>query len=357
MDVIDKKSSLAILILIGLIFSLAFYSGPSPHFDDSKYLLYSHQILNGTFTILQSSYAYGTGFLYLTAASIYLTGNPILPELLAYLVMSILIYYTLTRFFDPEISFIGALSVELSAFVFLYATRLLPDMFLGCMLAAILWIFAWKRESQPWLCLAGVIIGSSLFIKMGATPLFLGMIPAFFFIYRKDTALLIYPAIVTIGLYVLLLPHGASFLTMITTYGSLQAHLSTATIWTNLSLLYFWTSGYLPRPTFPQIFPLGALFIFAIIGTSLARNLKNKDFYYHTVFVWRNLLYMILGTEALTGWIFITVVDRYLIYFSPGLALLACVFYSELKKIDPQLPWLALLVLIASNVPMYLYFI
>ena len=67
--------AVAILLLIGIGLIAYLHILPNMTFDDYDYILFAHQMLNGTFNQLQSPYAYGTGLIAVYALALTISNS------------------------------------------------------------------------------------------------------------------------------------------------------------------------------------------------------------------------------------------------------------------------------------------
>lgn len=369
----DSRTYLHLLVLlaVGILLSKAYFVGVHSSFDDVDYLLYSKQMLNGTFSITESTYSYGVLFLSTVAASYGALGQQWaagLPSIIEYLSLILVVYFIGIKYLRRDMAFLGALSAELSAFVFLYSTRVLPDMLLGLMLALGLLILAYRSESRKCVLAAGMLFGLTVFVKFGGLAFALIIALGLALVYREylNSILIVLGMITGLLLYQLILPHGITILTLFNRYDALQASLSEANLANNIKTIYVMALGYnAPTPYFSQIFPLGALFFYTIIGTAIAIRKRKKEMLFYAFVFWAAYLYLFLGTESLSNYVFFTVVDRYLILSALPMAVLSGhVFENTYNTVKRRLGRRAaygsilmlIVILLASNLPMYFYF-
>jgi hypothetical protein len=374
-----KGIALLAFLLVGSLFTVLFWQGPSTSFDDANYLTYGRQMLNHTYSITESPYAYGSAFLSTIAIGLVISNGQAwgasLPQIIEYLLIICVLYFTLKRYFDPDVSFVMALGIEVSGFIAMYATRALPDMLLGLLISLVFLILAYKKGSSKWMFVAGFLTGATIFVKMGGFVLLilLGMgtfgilalagiiIILAFLLLCKDMHRVYYilGLLLAIVIYQLLLPHGVSVIAMANAYDAMQVSLSIATIQTNISAIIINTIGYLP-PYANQIFPIGLIGILGILGTIYILLKKDRRLYFAVLAFWISVIYFYFGTESLTSYTFITVVSRYFIEFAAPMVLLAA---SPIQALTIQVGryrhialGLVLVLIVFSNVLPYLIF-
>ena len=368
----DKNDLLPILsfILIAILLKQTFLISPNLTFDDQTYLTLANQFLNGTYQITSSPYGYGFLFIILTACL-----GPAL-ELLSFMGILIVAYSLLKHYYPANIAITTTLGLELSCFMFLYSGRVLPDMPVGLLIALSTYIMLVKPRYSM---IAGFLLGFTIFFKFGGfiLPILLlaycnPLIACFallalggctvYCIYRRKPRLsmaFILGVLIAIALYQCFIPAGQSVFTLAHQYDALQISLSQATWYSNILLLPAFIGGYgIGTNYFAQVFPLGALFIFALVGSFMVLKSKDRNMKMASAAFWLGLLYLMFGTESLAGYVLITVVSRYMITFAIVIALLAAHFMNCIYQRKPKLSVLLILlaIIIMSNVPMYIYF-
>jgi 4-amino-4-deoxy-L-arabinose transferase-like glycosyltransferase len=128
---------LAVIILAGLLLSYVLYSGPFYTYDDLAYIMFSHQVLTGTFNPVQSPYAYGFLLPISLAASFDIFGvntfASILPSLAEYITLILVSFAIARKLYGRNAGLFSAFFVATAPFVVGYSTRVLPDMGVGAL--------------------------------------------------------------------------------------------------------------------------------------------------------------------------------------------------------------------------------
>lgn len=383
-----KFTPLLILLIVATVLTVVFWQGVDTKFDDANYVKFGGQMLNDTYNVQASPYAYGMAYISTIAASQYLTGSPIIPQILEFMGIIAILYYILIKYFDARTAFVITLSAELSAFFFLYATRVLPDMLLGLIISVVFLIFAYKPKSLKWAVISGFIMGSTVFVKfggyillvllgIGSMTILLAVLAAIVLMFLFFSLIVIYAPdslrrylciafgfIIAVILYQAFVAP-ASVFHMAQTYDALQVSLSQANLTINVQTLGMNLIGY--PPIYQQIYPLGTLFFAAIAGSALVIKTKNRLFFFALIALWGSILYLYFGNESLslTTYTFITVVDRYFIPFLPPMCILAGAFLTWFKKLWGRLFTIStiyvdltfLIVVFASNLPIYIFYL
>lgn len=363
-----------LLILICLTISFVLFKNNSANFtyDDFNYITYALQMRIGAFNPLQSPYAFGYLFPFTIFVSYNLLGiNTIstsAPQILEYIILVLLSYATASKLFNRKLAFAGALALAVSAFIAIYATRPLPDMLVGDLVALALYLLTSEdkitsssfTKLNNWAYFfAGIVIGTIVFVKLGAIIPALALAFALLVLEKGKTIPFIIGTIMVSFVYFM----SIGTLNVVSSYSALQVHLShvQTTLWGNLyTMLYLMPFGYnLHSLWFVQTFPLGLMFIFAILGTyQIFQNKENKLAVVSLVF-WFTFLYLFLGTEGLHHYQLIVVVSRYFIWIAMPMMILATYFFWNMyKNSNHGNLYIAILVLLVllSNLPMLWFF-
>ena len=367
----QQYKHLLILLIIAVLLATVFYSGANNTFDDALYMKYASQALAGTFSSTATPYAYSLAFIYSIAGMKALLGSigPSILQMLEYLAIPCIIYLTLLKYTTPKIALATSICTECSMFLLGYASRVLPDMMLGVIIALLFLILSYKRESIRWMLVAGFLSGATIFAKMGgfvllillgfnAFPALISLTllitVAMFFLNRRRGVYLI-GLFAALLLFQLFMPLPLTHLAQ--AYSANQAKLSGASLSINILTGIVQVIGYWQFYSV-QTFPLGAVIIFAIIGTLIALIKRYNQYYFVILAFWSAFFYLYLGTESLQSWTYITVVSRYFIEFAAPMAILACCFLDSLRKFasENKILFYAILITLATNLPMYIIF-
>jgi 4-amino-4-deoxy-L-arabinose transferase-like glycosyltransferase len=347
------------LMLVGILYK---NNGVNYTFDDVGYLKYAGQILNGTFSPLQSPYAYGYMLPLTIAVSYKLFGisnfSASVPSIIEYALLVIIAYFTVLKLFrSRKIAFIGALGLAFSAFVAVYSSRPLPDMFIGDAVA--LAIYFSLFEDKRYFILSGLSMSAIVFFKLGAIIPALGMLVGLIILKSRIRAVYYFIGLFT-GLMLYFLSVGT--LGIITTYSATQiglAHTQVSLVGNLMTMLYLMLFGYdASAQAFLQTFTLGFLFLYAILGSWLVIKKKKSELYLILFVFWFTFFYLFLGTEGLTRYSLIITVSRYFIWVSVPMCILASFFiYTvSLAGTKKRISMLLLMLIILSNLLIILFF-
>ncbi|MDE1834572.1 MAG: glycosyltransferase family 39 protein [Candidatus Micrarchaeota archaeon] len=333
-----------LIIATACLMMALFWQGPNLTFDDANYIHYAQLLTQGKLSFTSSPYSYGLGYIALVALAL---PFPALLNAIEYIAILLICYQILTRYFDKDAAFIGAICAAIAPFMFIYATRILPDMSLGLIFSLVFLIYAYKPQSTKWAFAAGLLAGSSIFIKFGGFVLLMLLMPiwalallAFAAIlglgldYKPRLCALILGIILMLGAYQLLSPVSIHYLAQ--TYSQVQVNLAQTTWINNIGTMldmgnligYGFMSG--------QVFPIGILFILAVFGTAIIIWERKKTLYFALVAFWLGWLYLFFGTESFSSYALITIVDRYLIPFLPPMLILGTMAIQKLMELRPR---------------------
>ena len=371
-DVIPDKyvyAWLLAIIIAGLAIAAYFYSGPFYAFDDGQYIIYARQMIQGNFSIASGYLAFG----YLTpmtvAASFLIFGqspfSAALPSIVEYVLIIMLAFLVGREMFDNSTGLAASFIIIISPTVFGYATRVLPDMLIGVLVGAALYAFASGtkkgRNSALLIFASGFFFGMVIFVKMGGGFAVLPALIGVFVFYRK--AIINFAS----GMFASVMLYFASFyalsgghLSLISEYSSTQAALMPHGY---LALNFITMLDMVAGPVqIYQVYPLGLTVIFAFISTYMAIARKDRSLCYLSLIFWFAFFYLFYGTESLSQYAFITVVNRYLIAVSVPLVLLAAFVLVDLyrvceailgKRLAVSIFIILILLTVASNLPAY----
>ncbi len=357
-DVIPDKyvyAWLLAIIIAGLAIAAYFYSGPFYAFDDGQYIIYARQMIQGNFSIASGYLAFG----YLTpmtvAASFLIFGqspfSAALPSIVEYVLIIMLAFLVGREMFDNSTGLAASFIIIISPTVFGYATRVLPDMLIGVLVGAALYAFASGtkkgRNSALLIFASGFFFGMVIFVKMGGGFAVLPALIGVFVFYRK--AIINFAS----GMFASVMLYFASFyalsgghLSLISEYSAVQAALLPhGTLLINFVSMLNMLAG--PVETY-QIYPLGLTMLFVFMGTYIAYKRRDLRLAYLSLIFWFAFFYILYGTESLTQYTFITVVNRYLIAVFVPMALLAGYVLSDIYKTCMAIGGIKLAVLVLA---------
>ena len=335
--------AVAILLLIGIGLIAYLHILPNMTFDDYDYILFAHQMLNGTFNQLQSPYAYGTGLIAVYALALTISNSVTsiaIINSLAFFGLILMLYIIVKDYFNKEVALVTAICMELSAFIVPYATRALPEMWIGLIYAIVFYLF-YKAKNRPYLMLLGGLLAafSTFFIFSGAAY---GLILIFTILLikrqPKQAGLFAIGFIAMLLLYMALLPvplsqAPATFIHQAVVYMTNQANESFATIGSQLYTFSTFFIGTANTSNIQQVYYLGAVSLFVIIGSIVAWIKGDKDMKYQSATFWLAMLYLMIGTVSVLNYTMMTVVDRYFILFAVPMALLSAYTISWIMSV------------------------
>lgn len=347
------KAALLIILLVSVLIPALFFSGYRNHQgqDDSAYVGLAKSMLAGNYSLTANPYGYGIGFVFLTAVGE--AGNfPVLSSWVAYALLGIVSFLLCRRYFSEKLSLLSTLSLQLSFFVFPYASRVLPDLWSGVLVGLALLLASYETRRGNFL--AGIALASLVFIKIGSFSL----VAIFAIAYLVSWNRRLFPYL-ALGLCLPVLAYsGIAFLYhtnilfLLDSYSANQVSLSQATLVSNIATVGYFFAGYLPSSFYVNIFPLGLFFILGVIGALASLISGRKKFY--ALFLLLGISYLFLGTESFTHYVSIVVSSRYFAWYAPALGLMMCFL---LERLDIKRDWhymAILLMVFLTNFPMIL---
>jgi hypothetical protein len=374
---------LALIIITGLLLSYVLYSGPFYAFDDLSYIIFSHQILNGTFSPVQSPYAYGFLLPVSIATSFAIFGlntfASILPSLLEYVAIILISSAIARKLYGTNTGLVCAFLVATAPFVVGYSTRVLPDMGVGMMvgLSMLFLVYAQgSKNSKLFYFLSGAFAVLTIYVKL----IGLAYIFAFFIallIYRfydkkksshkgaNDILIYSLAGMFVVGVIYISIMFGfsGSIFGSFISYGKNQMAISPSSLSKNFDALFTTFFGYNGFGTAlnPQVFPLGLIIFVALAGTLIGLIRKEKNIICLSVILWIAFLYLFFGTVTISKYSFIYVVSRYFIMVSVPIAVIASYALLSICKLSKPilknnsiyLPALILLIVVISYIPIY----
>lgn len=355
------------LVAICAILIIAEYHGPNYGFDDANYVHYAKQMLNGSFSPFESQYSLGYLMPATIAYSFLLFGKSnfaaSLPSMVEYVMLVILVYLTITRL-KPinRFAFPSALMVATSAFVAVYSSRVLSDMLIGVLVALSLYIMSRERVHPM---IGGAVLGIIIFVKLG------GMIAAFavalsvLLFMRKEYSLRFiagFAAMVLIYIFSI-----GWNLHALSSYSASQVDMSKVNLQINLytMIVLMFFNYAINIPTFGQIFPLGAIAFYALFGIVMMWRKWGSGLGMFAFAFVATYLYLFFGTESISAYSLITVVNRYIIWIISPVAVVAAYFLLQVdtwfrSRIGARgagaIIILLVLAAILSNLPMLVLF-
>lgn len=358
---------IALLLSVALFLAMLTSHGLNLSFDDVSYYIYAKQMLNGTFTIQQSPYAYGFAYPAMLAFSMLLFGQNVhaasYPNAASFILLLLAIYFLGKRYYNANLALLGSLLVAFSAFIVIYAFRAIPDMPIGAFIALSLLLVS--KQTRRGNTLSGLLVGAIIFLKVGSL-LYMPFLLFGLALFSKPRSLVLYWLagwLFSLSIYFSIASFLAPHLNVVSSYSSNQVHLSSASLLLNFYTLCSYTFCYLPYgAAWAQVFPLAALLWIAILGSILVLKDRVRQLAMYYTFLWLTFFYLLFGTESLSNWAWIVVVSRYFIPLAPAMTMLALYPISLLYKrissniilVFVALSLIAILVLL-SNLPMLVY--
>lgn len=394
---------LAIILASGFLL-LLFYSGPYYAFDDRLYLLYAHQITNGTFNFLESPYAYGYLMPALVALSFLLFGSGItsslIPMALAYFLIIILAYVIARRLYGGKAALLSALLSGTAPFVLGNSTRILPDMLLGVIAGVSIYLMisagSSKRKGLLYF-FSGIFASLTIYVKLiGLAYVLVFLIAVISYSLMRDegkaetkshpgaarpkgpmskkSIILILAGLaipIIANLFVTYLSTGNALYTLVA-YGQNQNAISHTTLLINtftFALMTFgifsinWIHGTLFQQVIdPQIYPLGLMILWSAASFLIGWHKRDRSVTYLSVLTFGFLLYMFFGSETISAYSFIAIQSRYFTLVIIPMAILASYAIIEIsdfvgtvfKKRGRRMVLTFLIAAtLASNLPVY----
>ncbi len=384
----NSKLTYALLVLIlvaGLLLARPLYASPFYMFDDSSYIGFAHQMLSGSFNPAESPYSYGFLLPLSLALSFSIFGinvfASILPAIVEYLAIILLTFAISRKLYDNKVGLVSAFLIAIAPFVVGYSTRVLPDMGVGVFAGLSLLFFVYAQESKKakqLYFLSGACAALTVYIKMiGLAYILFFIIILLFQVLRqkkpkKDGASFLYSfagvLVILIAYACIMFLYSGSLFGSFLAYGQNQSTISPSSLGNNLNamltVLFNYSSPYgmfLDPVADPQVFPLGLIIFFAIVGTAIALYQRERSLIYLSILLWGVFFYLFLGSVTLTKYSFIFVVSRYFIMVSVPMAILGgyaiWAVYNACRPILRSYAVCALLlmliVVIVSNIPLY----
>ena len=364
----DRKAFLLLAAVIGLVLSLSYlmWSGPLYWFDDINYITYAHQMLTGTFSVVQSPYAYGFLPSAAIALSFLLLGaspfSAVLPNLIECIAMVVLTFLIGRKLYGNDVAVLSAFLCATAPFVIGYTSRALPDMLLGTIAALSIYVFLIAQErgekhSHYLYAAAGAIAGLTIFVKLLGLAFMLAFFVGTAALYlmgkgrrmRNGVAMAIggnEVISVVAGLMIVFIAYDLMFFVYtgspfygVITYGQNQAAISHSSISQNISVLLVMFFGYSATYTsiFGEdvswnIFPLGLIAFWAVAGGVIAMASRKREGVFLAALTWVLPLYLFFGTVSLSSYTSIFVTSRYFIAVAAPMAVLASYAMLDMSR-------------------------
>ncbi len=347
----QKFLAIVLVLVVAAIMCWYLYAGPNPFYDDSTYVfLANYAIANTNIFILINRFGYGFLKVYFIALSFSLFGyggfQAVLSSVVSYMAMVILIFLTGARlkkgvYFGTLAAFIGAAA----PFIAGYATRTLPDIPLGMLVALSTYLFT---------------LGQKRIFRHKMIPVFLfGFVTALTaYINEQGFIFIVFSAAVLVAMYFLeRIGHSHKKMTMSSTYliffflgiaAGIMLYLIAYYLIVNDAFYVFEHYSNIPNSMSvvdrvmilfapyaqnassfnEEIYPAGVILILSIVGIPLSILKREKTVIYIAIVYSLTLAYMLIApsspsvTLAGGGYVPIPFVTRMLDMFALPIALL-----------------------------------
>ncbi|MGC8669631.1 MAG: ArnT family glycosyltransferase [Candidatus Micrarchaeia archaeon] len=364
----------ALLVVLGLVLCLLFYSGPFYAYDDLKYMELAHSMLIGTFNMGQNPRAYSILLIAVLALSFKVFGYGMLqvelPSVIEYLAMSILAFQIGRKLYGNMEGALAMFFVLTAPFIVEYITRAMPDMLIGMLTGLSLYALV-AATSLPkakaglkkvLFFFSGVFATLTVYVKLEGLlfVLFFAVAILILSMFRgrkaKHSALLsisfsefsyaMLGIVLAFYAYIMLsyFYTGSATLTF-SSYGAWQHSLSPVNLSDNMNNLYITLFGYLYTGTSsfvhayvisPIIYPYGFVIFFIIMGTLLSIGNKDRSAAFLSLLSWPIFFYFFFGTMELSKYTFIAVITRYFSIIAIPMAIVGAYGFSRLHKMLEQ---------------------
>ncbi|MGC8586492.1 MAG: ArnT family glycosyltransferase, partial [Candidatus Micrarchaeia archaeon] len=381
--------SLVALISVSMILVVLLYSGPFVFYDDTVYIIYAHQMLEGSFNPLKG-FPFSANFIMIGIEAVFIAlfGDNALavemPSLISLVIMIILTYLIGKKVYGSSLGFVSAAFITVSPITVGYATRVLPDLMSGMFAALLIYMIVATKSSEHHKLLsflAGVLAPLLIAVKT-ESAFFVIAIILFIAIYEihakqkyraEQNQYKINIKLATIGFLIgLIILFGYFFIYSgkisywVLKYGASNMLFAHSTIAQNIhSLLVFldpytFFGGMRGYRLDCYVFPMGLLFDLMIIGSVIFIAFRKWDIMLFAIPCLVVILLLFFAPETLNSYTIATVIDRFLIIILPLMALVAgytlIVVYNLLKK-RKSLALLFLVIVITyifvANIPEY----
>jgi 4-amino-4-deoxy-L-arabinose transferase-like glycosyltransferase len=376
---------LMLILIAGLVLAHILYSSPFYSFDDSSYITFAHQIIEGNFNPASTPRAYGFFLPLSIALSFSIFGTSILasilPAVMEYLIIIALTFVIARKLYGNGAGLISAFLIATAPFVVGYSTRVLPDMGVGLFAGLSILFFVYAQDSSNsklLYFLSGAFAVLIIYVKMIGLAYVL-----FFFVILlfhrpkhklktdRNTKIYAFAGMFLFAMayaYTIFFYSSGNLFTPFFAYGQNQITISHSGLSNNINSLSitlfgysYWYNQFFYPFSDPQTIPLGLIILLAIIGSAMAIWRRERNLVYFSVLLWGVLFYLFFGTVTITKYSFIFVVSRYFILVSVPMAVLAgYAVWSFYKAARPHLgSWAicpVILILAASlvvNMPAY----
>ncbi|MEM0124593.1 MAG: glycosyltransferase family 39 protein, partial [Candidatus Micrarchaeaceae archaeon] len=347
-----------------------FYSGPFVLYDDTVYISYAHDMLGGTFKITGDLFTFSILVISLLAFSFGVFGYSmfaaILPSIIEFSVLVVFVFLTGKELQGYKLAAIAALFAATSPIAVLYATRVLPDLLIGTLVAVAFYtlVKASKSASRKIFALSGFLIG---ILPLARTDGF--MLIAFYML-----ALLAVPSMhktkpglpvrlyAFVGILIALAIYLAMFfaytgnpLYAITIFSNWQSRLST-TLASNINVTLALLSPAWQKPQNPFLYSIGPVILFSVLGGALALR-KRNGIAPLAVFSIGVFFYYLLGTSSLSSYSPIIVLSRYLASILMPMSITAAyvvtAIYESAKRVSRPYALLGAAALVIAATSLY----
>ncbi|MEM4065970.1 MAG: glycosyltransferase family 39 protein [Candidatus Micrarchaeaceae archaeon] len=338
--------ALIAIIAAGLLLAYLFYSGPFVLFDDTAYITYAHQMLNGKFMITGDYFTFSLCVILPLALLFKVLGYSIIaaiiPTISEFVLLVVFVFMAGRELQGNKLAALAALFAATSPIAVLYATRILPDILVGMLVAAAFYalIKAQKKASKGMYLLSGIL--------MGVTPLARsdGFVLIAFYLFAMIVASIMHKKkakvqmqkYALLGIIVALAAYLAIFFAYtgnpiygITDFSRVQSVISRSTLASNIHLLFNLLGPAVPIPPNPYTYLIGPVILFSMIGSALALAKRNA-LSLLAIFNISIFFYYLLGTVSIFSYSPFILDSRYLAVLLMPMSVMAAYLIIEIYE-------------------------
>jgi 4-amino-4-deoxy-L-arabinose transferase-like glycosyltransferase len=373
MDDRTAYACLAVVIVIGLALAAFMYSGPLIGMDD-EIIYNAMHMLNGTFNITSTPYAFGYLQPALVAVSFASFGvsafTAIIPTLIEYVSLIIIAFLAGKTLFNNEVGLLSGILIITMPTVLGFATQALVDMLMGVLVGLIVYALALAikhREHRQRMSLsAGLMCGLMAFVKIGGVGIAIPILIAILLLDRKLIMAFVIGLVVSLLIYTatfyMLSGWKASILSALEEYSQNQMTMASPNKPSILLNSVTMLDVLVGPPAIWQVLPLGLITLFIAFSTYFAFKNGDKRLLYPALMFWFTFFYLFFGTESVHSYALIVVVTRYFLLVSIPMAVLAAYAlfdmyetfqYAAGARFAFGLLVLCIVLILVSNIPSY----
>ena len=347
---------LSSILFLAIILSYIFYSGPFVYYDDNYYIFSAHQMLQGTFKPNRIPYTVETLTIASIALSFLLFGygalQAALPSLVEYIATIIVIFLLCRKMLNDYFAGVASFLFATAPFVVGYTTRALPDIFTALTVAIACYYMyeALELKSNRAMLLAGLFIGLTMLVKTAGAIMVASFLIGLIYLYadkkfRKNNRTLVYaivgvlmPLLIMISYFYIFTGNPFFNLYIYTRLvnqspTTLSNNINTLSVSANPIYLLYTQDWHSIQP---QVFPMGLVIVFALIGAIIGIVRKNKTIVFFSLVIVIPMLYIFFGTRSLSHYVAMPIVSRFFDIVSAPIIILAAYalssLYNSVKK-------------------------